>query len=300
MEIAAHRGDISMVAWLCSQDPPCPCDENAIYTAIDEGHLHIVQYLRGRDPPCYWDHTCLMAAVNRGSKGLEMLQWILANDPPCPLRPFMTEACTRAGDLPMLQWLRRSGYALSPKSTYIAAEYGHTHLLRWLLSIGMWPAEPASPSHGWSAPAILLWGDYGLPLNARGRWKLKRARSTSCTFHGLIRWCSRHSNGTVSTSNEDSQLARDPYPFCQHGSPGQLLLTNLARLPVEIVSLIAVLAKLQHDLAVQSCLIEQLKEEQPVALQQSFSVSWTSPPGLISDLWVYSYGKHTTYQQQLV
>ena len=50
--------------------------------AAGNGHLEVLQWLRAQDPPCPWNEwTCRSAA---GNGHLEVLQWLRAQDPPCP------------------------------------------------------------------------------------------------------------------------------------------------------------------------------------------------------------------------
>ena len=140
----------------------------------------------------------------------------------------------------MLQWLHDAGYELDPDCAYSAAWSGHTHVLAWLLSLDLRIDLPNN-CHAWPVPALMLWGHHRAPLGPALQAQLKRARATFCTFHGLIRWSREHHSASSRVS------LQDPWPFCSQSSSGQRLLVNLARLPHDIVSKIAVAADLQYD-----------------------------------------------------
>jgi hypothetical protein len=44
------------------------------------GHLQIVQWLRAQDPPCPWDSGAVTAAAENGH--LQIVQWLRAQDSP--------------------------------------------------------------------------------------------------------------------------------------------------------------------------------------------------------------------------
>ena len=68
------------------------------------GHLAVLQWLRAQDPPCPWGkYTCANAA-KRGH--LEVLKWLRAQDPPCPWDRFTCAGAAASGYLEVLQWLR--------------------------------------------------------------------------------------------------------------------------------------------------------------------------------------------------
>jgi len=45
------------------------------------GYLDVLQWLRAQDPPCPWDFRVCYYAAETGH--LDVLQWIRAQDPPC-------------------------------------------------------------------------------------------------------------------------------------------------------------------------------------------------------------------------
>ena len=46
------------------------------------GFLNVLQWLRAQDPPCPWDEKICKVAAGKGN--INVLQWLRAQDPPCP------------------------------------------------------------------------------------------------------------------------------------------------------------------------------------------------------------------------
>jgi hypothetical protein len=68
------------------------------------GKIESLQWLRAQDPPCPWDAAACRAAVESGH--LEALQWLRAQDPPCPWDYTACNEAADSGNLVELQWLR--------------------------------------------------------------------------------------------------------------------------------------------------------------------------------------------------
>lgn len=49
---SATHGNLHIIQWLRSQDPPCPWDEFTCEKAALGGHLETLKWLRSQDPPC--------------------------------------------------------------------------------------------------------------------------------------------------------------------------------------------------------------------------------------------------------
>jgi hypothetical protein len=96
------------------------------------GDVERLQWLRAQDPPCPWEEeTCSEAA--RGGH-LDVLRWLRAQDPPCPWEERTCHAASQDGHLDVLRWLR----AQDPPCPWdedtcsAAAVGGHLDVLRWL------------------------------------------------------------------------------------------------------------------------------------------------------------------------
>ena len=104
---AAWGGQVEMLKWLRSQDPPCPYWNNAYDSACSyaalRGHMDALRWLRSQDPPCPFDYHCCPSAARGGH--LEVLQWLWGQ-----------EGCER-----------REG-----KCIVEAEQEGHTHIVRWI------------------------------------------------------------------------------------------------------------------------------------------------------------------------
>ena len=63
-----------------------------------------MQWLKAQDPPCPWNKsTCSAAALNKCSR---ILQWLRAQDPPCPWNESTCSAAALNKCSRILQWLR--------------------------------------------------------------------------------------------------------------------------------------------------------------------------------------------------
>ena len=89
-----------------------------------------------------------------------------------------------------------------------------------------------------SVPTIMYMSDIGCTLCPDRQETLQLARQTFCTFHGLLRWCSR--------LRADQQGIPDCLGCPLSESSGQGLLRHLSELPQDLLMRIAIEAKLQH------------------------------------------------------
>lgn len=180
-----------------------------------------------------------------------MLQWMQAQDPPCSLDASCTGTAAFLGNLEMLQWLASQGCSLDADLYYHAA-VGYPprqHILRWLRSQQV-PVPATAPTSSdldteleqADGPVLMLLADIGAAIPEHSRRHLITARRCFCTFHGLVRWI-RHA---ASDPSRGAHRALDH--LCTNTS-GQRLLYSLSLLAPELLSKIAVMAELQHDLA---------------------------------------------------
>ena len=65
--------------------------------------LKTLQWLRAQDPPCPWDARTSSAAAQHGS--LEALIWMREQNPPCPWRQLCPEYAVYSRQHIVLQWL---------------------------------------------------------------------------------------------------------------------------------------------------------------------------------------------------
>ena len=129
---AALLGDKPMLEWLRGLAIPWSewVTEAAARTA-----LSILQWLRAQDPPCPWDAgMCMTAAASHGK--LDILMWLRGQNPPCP----WSEQCTKlAAELPtpqVLQWLHAKGCPFGPGTASSASLRKDPSMLKWLHSAG--------------------------------------------------------------------------------------------------------------------------------------------------------------------
>ncbi len=108
---------------------PCPWDTTATAAAAakDIGRL---QWLRAQDPPCPWSPATCAAAAGAGR--LDILKWLRGQNPPCP----WTESCAAAAacqpNLEVLQWLHGHGCPWGEETTFAASRHGNLPTLQWL------------------------------------------------------------------------------------------------------------------------------------------------------------------------
>ena len=158
--------------------------------------MEMLQFLHAQNPPCPWDQNATAMAATCGDT--QMLGWMLAQETPCPCDHSMSEAA-RGGHLEVFQLLHSSGCSVGDAAYFHAADGGHKQVLSWLP--GMKISAPQDPPTGWlrfSDPMLLFLGDIGAQLRDHQRARLLLLRRTACTFHGLLRWCCRAARGPYS------------------------------------------------------------------------------------------------------
>ncbi len=231
-----------ILEWLRGQNPPCPWDTKCAQQAAKFGDLDLIQWIRTQDPPAPWDEACTDAAAENGQ--LEILKYACSQDPPCPLsRNVMRVAINGTGDLQVLDWLHERGCTLQGSLYWDALTKPEpAKKVRWLHQHnnplpGQWEAVSISGN----VPILMFFGDIGVHLWYEDTASLETARRTFCTFHGLLRWCLR-------AVADPSRNAARAFDYLAPNSDGQVLLTRLALLPSELITKIALMARLQHDL----------------------------------------------------
>ncbi len=236
---AICRENLEMLKWLRTQDPPCPWARNACVQAAVCGNLEMLRWMRAQEPPCPWDGRCLNAAAGYGH--IQMLEWISAQYPICPWGPQSSDAAAARGRLEALEFLHSHGCSVAGSAYCHAARENRRHVLKWLHDHRI-PAPSHVPEDGsiFSTPMLMFLGDIGALLPNGLRARLQAARQTFCAFHGLLRWCR-------SAVSDPSRGAHRAFDYLSDDSSGQELLVLLSRLPLELVSKIAVAADLQHD-----------------------------------------------------
>ena len=105
MRTASQSGQLEILQWLRSQDPPCPLGDDICWEAARCGRLRILQWLTLQDPYVSWvERTC--AAAAKGGR-LEVLA--VAQEPESSLsmesgmhvqwqlKPFTFKSCNGSG-----------------------------------------------------------------------------------------------------------------------------------------------------------------------------------------------------------
>ncbi len=238
---AVEHRQTAMLQWLRSQTPPCPWDSKCSEQAARNGDLDVMKWLREQEPPAPWNALCTEAAAANGH--LEILQYMRSQPDPCPLRSMAFSSALRGtGDLQVLNWLHQEGFSLDRDLYFEALRGQQRHTLQWLQHDCPLPYELDHPANkAVPDPVIMFLGDIGISLSGRAAQLLKAARRKHCTFHGLMRWCLR-------AVGDPSRAAAAAFDYMAPNSQKQTFLVRLAMLPPELISKIAVMAGLQHDM----------------------------------------------------
>ncbi len=239
---AASWGHLEAVQWMRAQAPPCPWDAQCCWEFTSDGNLPALLWLRGQNPPCPWDQSCTEVAAERGN--LEVLQWLRQQEPPCPWDAGTSQQAALRGDVTMLKWIRSQHGPLTGELYVTAVGNQHVHVVQWLQQEGIPMTDQKGPCKGMSVPVLMFLGDIGYGLSPFMRETLVQARRAFCTFHGLVRWCSRPG----SDPRQHSVHRHGRVSLYSRRASGEDLLVGLARLPPELITKIAVAAQLQHDL----------------------------------------------------
>ena len=123
-----------VVQWceaLKERDEYFQLEADDIQNAAGGGCLPVLQWLRAQDPPCPWDERTCSSAAEGGH--LHILQWLRAQDPPCPWDNWSCARAANGGHLHMLQWLRAQDPPCPwDEETFMyAADKDHVHVLDW-------------------------------------------------------------------------------------------------------------------------------------------------------------------------
>jgi hypothetical protein len=154
---AAFHGDSAALTWALPQSPKSnrahecmaaaaggqlealqcvlalgfPLPEDICDMAVKGGHLAVLQWLRAQEPPCPWGQfTCASAA---GCGDLAVLQWLRAQEPPCPWDEDTCGQAAEFGGLGVLQWLRaqQPPCPWNEETCAAAARNGDLAMLQW-------------------------------------------------------------------------------------------------------------------------------------------------------------------------
>ena len=160
---AAEAGCLAALQWLralCHQ--MWDIDEAVMEAAASHGHLEVLKHLRSGPSPVSWPDSILSKAVGHA----DCLEWLLAQEPPCPYDEELLNEAAAAGNLPALQHLRLHHQKFMPLTawddsvTCSAAEEGHLAVLQWLRRLVPpvpWDAHVCRVAAERGNMAMLLW-----------------------------------------------------------------------------------------------------------------------------------------------
>lgn len=118
-----------MLAWFHSHHHT---EVTACTTAASMGDVKLLAWLRSCEPPWPWNSgTCLAAAQQPGA-----LHWLLTQDPPCPCNHpcqwAWSGGLARLGDIAMIEQLDLPIQDM-PQLCIVAAQNRYLSLLKWLV-----------------------------------------------------------------------------------------------------------------------------------------------------------------------
>ena len=163
--ILAARGHIEALQLALSLG--CRWHGNTCAHAAVNGQMALLQWAHTRDPPCPWDRGTCHGAAMRGD--LAILQWARAQG--CPWDAFTCECASRAGHLEVLQWARENGCPWTSNACTQAAKNGHLNTLRWARTHGCpWDQNTCSYAALGGHFEVLQWARAQDPPCPWSRW----------------------------------------------------------------------------------------------------------------------------------
>lgn len=140
--IAAAGGHVNILQWLHAHG--CPWNQDVMYVAAAGGHMSVFEWvnfqtplrtLRSGVPPLGFVHSkerIYGIAAERGH--FQVLQWCLSQDPSVRHCPDICASAAAGGHLNILQWLRSQQYAWDEETCTNAAREGTLEVLQWARS----------------------------------------------------------------------------------------------------------------------------------------------------------------------
>jgi len=132
--LAVRSGHLDILQWLHNNNM-LTLSKHAMYLAAPHGSS-LISWLRERK--CPWNEYACENVAKYGD--LSTLQWLRAQDPPCPWsEKDMFISVIEGGCIPMFEWLKKQclwkeEYALDYSFCEVAAVHGHLSALQWLRS----------------------------------------------------------------------------------------------------------------------------------------------------------------------
>lgn len=128
---AASYGQLEVLKWLRSRDPPCPWNTWTLWHASEEGHLDILKYAhenkcpRNLIAPCDGMQLVFSQAVLGYRENTDNSQSSL----------ITPAAASFNGHLEIVQYLHQNGYPWFANTPAMAAKHGHLEIIKWVRSV---------------------------------------------------------------------------------------------------------------------------------------------------------------------
>lgn len=130
----SKNGSLQMLKWARAQIPPCPCDEQFVYAAAEEGYVNILNWAHQLEelPINPWTHIVPTRAVQRGH--FEVLKWSQKVGVLCPLHTVVFSKAAAFGNIDIMNYLWKISCPYDEHLCSKAARNGHLHILKWARS----------------------------------------------------------------------------------------------------------------------------------------------------------------------
>jgi len=145
---AVRYGHLPVLQWLHALNATLLSSAEAGDAALN-GHLHVLQWMSKQE---FWIGPFVNANIcsNAAAAGrLDIIQWAISLNPPCPWHPSTPASAARNGDLEMLKWLRSHRCPWDSNTCHNAAMSGRLDILQWCRSF--------TPPCPWSENLVLYY-----------------------------------------------------------------------------------------------------------------------------------------------
>ena len=205
---AAARGNFQLLKWMRDQEHPWPWDSSICSAAATQPV--ILEWLRSQQPPCPWDtqaaRKCAAASVRAGDAG-----WLRRLGLPISDMPELCIEAARQGHLQLLKWLlqQQPPCPASPGICLEALRRENHEMVEYLVEQHDPPIFPLDSSCA-SGACLLVLAQAGCPMGderLRRIPQLEQLVESWYTFMGLQQWAAGHISNAGDQMHADAQHA---------------------------------------------------------------------------------------------
>jgi len=103
-QFAARSADLDILQWIYNEKIGTFDRSGIIEGAASSGNLPMVKWLRSLDPPCPWDEIFLCRVIQ--ARQFDMLKWAVEQNPPPPMTDLVFGDAVRSGRIEYMKFLR--------------------------------------------------------------------------------------------------------------------------------------------------------------------------------------------------